>query len=338
MKEVQVYDFRATAKAEGNTEIDLQPCLIDIAEPLPDPEPLIVRNGKTVLSKKDFITISGAEKSRKSFLVHSLCAAFLGADNALGFEGTMMDGTCILFDTEQSKPFVQLAAKRIHRMLEWEYINNKRLIILALRELSTQDRIMAIEQATAMYKPSLIIIDGAVDLLDDFNSISESNTVKQFFLRLTSQYQCGLITVIHENKTNGFMRGNLGSFLAQKGVGVLSVKSEGNHSIVTPRSYRTLPPDEFHFMIDGTGLPELCEVGPLAPSASKYETIFSDMLPESTTLSYSELRDKVMDKLSVKVAAAENRIKKATDMGIIKKNSVGRYYKEYYHEDTTLPF
>ncbi len=300
--------------------------LIDLSEEFTEPDPVIKLDDKVIFSRSDFVVIGGSAKTRKTFLTSAMIAGFLGADEALGFESPITKGICLLIDTEQSRPFVQRVARRIHRLCEWEIKNNSRLIVLVLRELSSPERVKALEQAMERFKPDLCVIDGCVDLLDDFNDIRQSNEVKQLLLRLTSQYNCGLLTVIHENKVGGALRGHLGSFMVQKAQTVLSVKSNGNHSTVSPAYCRGVPFEEFNFTINNEGLPELCTIEPKKPKTDKLTPLFSEILPTTVTLNYADLTAKIINKTGKVSRTAERHIKEALDLSIIVKNNSGMYY------------
>ena len=86
------------------------------------------------------------------------------------------------------------------------------------RPLTIEERRKTIEDAIKEEKPDIIFIDGVRDLLQDFNSLEQSNELIQWLLSLTAEYGCTIVSVLHQNKSkeDGNMRGHLGTELLNK--------------------------------------------------------------------------------------------------------------------------
>ena len=87
-----------------------------------------------------------------------------------------------------------------------------------MRPLTIEERRKTIEDAIKEEKPDIIFIDGVRDLLQDFNSLEQSNELIQWLLSLTAEYGCTIVSVLHQNKSkeDGNMRGHLGTELLNK--------------------------------------------------------------------------------------------------------------------------
>ena len=300
------------------TDFDFDKLLIDLSSDIKEPPQLISLADKPLFSRGNISCISGRAKSRKTFLVCLLASQFLECEDK---------GNVMIFDTEQGLFHAQKAIKRIHRQLEWEEnTNNKRLRAFFLRELTTEKRLEFVRNAIGHYKPDLVFIDGVRDLMNDFNSISESSDIVNLLMNLSSENNNHICVVLHENKVDNNLRGHAGTEIQNKSETVISVETDGDISEVTPKYCRNIDFDKFHFKINDDGLPEMCEPEIKPKNRDKLVSLFTELLPAAVTLSYSDLRDRVMNASGKSKQTAERYIKEVVETGVIVKNSVGLYY------------
>ena len=108
-------------------------------------------------------------------------------------------------------------------------------------------------------KIGLVIIDGVADLLNDVNSMTETNFVVQKIMTWTAIKQCHILTIIHQNFGSDKPTGNLGSALEKKAETQIKLeKNEVNKgwiSVECKRS-RNRSFDPFSFMVNDNILPE----------------------------------------------------------------------------------
>jgi len=313
MNETTIYDFSPQA-----AQVDFSKYLIDLSQATQEPQPLICVADKPLFTRGNISSISGQAKSRKTFLIGLFAAQFLDLTDS---------EKIIIFDTEQAIFHVQKSTKRVHKILEWnDKQNDERLKVFALRELETAQRKEFVIKAINHYKPDLVFIDGVRDLLNDFNNIAESSEIVNALMRLSSENNCHICAVLHENKGNNSLRGHAGTELQNKSESVISVEADGDVSVVSPKYCRNIPFDKFYFRINENGLPEYCNHETKPKNTDKLKELFVELLPENVTLNYAEMRNKVMGKCKVTDRTAERRIKSATEQGIIIKNAVGNYH------------
>ena len=332
-KDTNNFDITAGIHADfEQPTINFSDYLVDLSEEIKEPPPLISFGNIPLFTRGNISCISGKAKSRKTFLSCLFSAQFL----------EIPDNTkIIIFDTEQAKFHVQKHAKRIHRLLEWnENQNDDRLRVFRLRELPSKERLNFIKEAIPHFKPDLIFIDGVRDIMTDFNSIAESTEIVDLLLNLSSVHDCHICAMLHENKNDDNIRGHAGTELQNKSETVISVKKDGDVSAVEPKYCRNIEFEKFYFKINHDGLPELCDPETAPKNTEKLKKLFSEILPENTTLSYAELRDAVMKNCGIKnERGAEKKIKKAIDLNLVVKNQVGHYYlsvPEYLEEETEI--
>lgn len=209
----------------------------------------------------DFSVVIGKAKSRKSFLVNiALCAAVLDVP-ALGIIKSQLVGKTVLyFDTEQSTYYVQLAIKRICKATGIE--NPTNLLVYALRKFTPAERLELIEYA--IYNTSnlgFVVIDGIKDLITSINDEEQATMIASKLLKWTTETNCHIVTVLHQNKSDTNARGHVGTELTNKAETVLSVSKsdkDGEISIVEPQQTRNKEPEIFGFEIMD-GLPVLAQ-------------------------------------------------------------------------------
>lgn len=86
-------------------------------------------------------------------------------------------------------------------------------------------------------------------------------------------------------------------------------------------------PMDFAFMVL-EGLPVEAEYMPIEAKTDKLQQTLSSIMPQyPATITYSDLRQKLMLHLGVKERAAEKNVTKAVENGYIIKNQVGCYYQ-----------
>ena len=308
-----------TSEQKGNTPaIDFAKYLINLEELEQEIVPLYSRNGAPVFTRGNISVITGKAKSRKSFLISLLASQMLEADTTL---------KVLLMDTEQNRNYVVKTAKRIHRLLEWdERRNNSSLKVFTMREASTKERAEFVFAAIEKLKPDFVFVDGVRDLEADFNNLAESSELVGKLMKYSSQYNCHICSVLHENPLSDKVRGHLGSEIVNKVETAIRVVADKNASTVSGSYTKYIPFEDFYFSINESGLPEECALEEKPKNNEKLKSLFNELLPATCSLSFADLRTKVMEKTNVAIRTAERRIKDAVKDEIIVKNAVGLYY------------
>lgn len=330
--ETEVFDFSSNGKQN-----DFDKFIIDLSEDIKEPVPLISVGGVPVFTRGNISCISGKAKARKTFLIGLFASQFLELSDSQKI---------LILDTEQSFFHVQKATKRIHKLLGWDECRNNQLLkVFALRELNPEQRTEFVKNAIEYYRPDLVFLDGVRDLLHDFNNITESSDLVGLLMKLSSEINCHICAVLHENKGDNNLRGHSGTELMNKAETVISVSKppDCNYSTVEPKVSRNIAFEKFHFTVDENGLPQLCNPQTVKiRNNDKLKTVFGSILTGGKTFSYSELKTLVMENCKVKDRAAETRISTAVESGFIIKNSIGYYYlasdSPEPENETEMPF
>lgn len=271
------------------------------------------------LSRDNIATIIGKPKSYKTFLTSSFAGAFLSGC-FMNLSTKKENGKLLFLDTEQGRARTQKVQQRINLIcgLDKETINDN-LIMLSVREFDTQKRLETLKEAIAYNSPDLVLVDGIRDLLANFNDIDESNYVVNEMMKLSSDFNCGIITVIHQNKGDANARGHLGSELMNKSQSVIEMRKLGNIGIARPLHCRDIEFNDFSFLIDEQGLPQPC--GTPATNILTKEEQLQNLIEEAfddTNISSKEtLLRFIAQRTGLSNKTAIRRIDSAVEAGLI---------------------
>lgn len=240
-------------------------CKIDLTEQLA-PAPVAMHitsegNTITLFTKGNFSIVTGAAKSRKTFLLSMLIATAVKGDfqDMFTCEGK---GINILFDTEQSRYKAQQIGKRICNLSET--VNPANLHIYSLRTLDPSERIDLIESVLAT-TPNIkfVAIDGIIDLdIDPILQADQAQRIVHKLMKWTEIYNIHIVCVLHYNKTVATLLGHLGSFSHRKADAIIEVsksKDDGNVSLVKALDCREKEFAPFAFSVDQMGMPYILQ-------------------------------------------------------------------------------
>ena len=190
-----------------------------------------------------------------------------------------------------------------------------------------------------LYHPDFVVLDGVSDLIADPNSSEQSTSVINDLMAFTKEYDCHVLTVIHANVGSEKARGHLGSEALRKCETAIFAEAKGDVTLCKWAKTRDMRPMDFAFMVL-EGLPVEAEYIPIEAKTDKLQQTLSSIMPQyPATITYSDLRQKLMLHLGVKESASEKNIKKAVENGYIIKNQVGCYYlPKIEKSNDTLPF
>ena len=188
--------------------------------------------------------ITGEEKSRKSFVKSLIeaCSIGGGANNytdTLEIKGYIDGKFIISIDSEQSKYDVWQNGNRIKKMCGKVPDTYK---ILMWREKTTTERLQLLDWLfmESPYKDNLglVMLDGYVDFVDDFNNQTEAKEFTAKLMKYSSLRNCHISGILHLNPNSEKVRGHLGTILGQKCEMVMMVKNLGDYSEVSCKVVR----------------------------------------------------------------------------------------------------
>lgn len=233
--------------------------------PLPVPVVSIIQNGEALpfLTLKSFSLWQGKQKSMKTTALALLVAAFIrGENDCIGTHfKSSMQGTVLFFDNEQGESYAARTMKLILKIAGVE--TSSKLIYCDLREFTPTERKKVIEAGIECTQDvKLVVIDGLVDLLNDFMDAGEGHLTTTDIVKLCSVYNIHVAGVLHQNKNDKNARAHIGTISSQKCEVEISTEidpDDKNQSLVMCASSRGIPFTTFAIRWDKGSLPCISE-------------------------------------------------------------------------------
>jgi len=196
------------------------------------PDPLITIQGKTILTQGNYFTISGKPKAGKSAFISGLIAAAITGQNQLGWQVKLPQGRdrIVHMDTEQGEWEYHQAVMMIKKLANMSQVPGS-FTSYRLRGIKAELIRQAITHIAEMPGTGLIIIDGLLDVIIDFNDIHECRMITDILRDVTERTLIGIICIIHQGKANNFTIGHLGSFADRYSQSVLEVVKDDKNQI-----------------------------------------------------------------------------------------------------------
>lgn len=273
----------------------------------------------------NFSCISGAAKSRKTFLATALILAYILGEflDSKLFRGDSTKNKVIQFDTEQgrSKGVDHLRIKHSVSPLVAEHLQ-----VYSLRPYNYKERLHMVE--TVIYGTKdlgLVVIDGIRDLIADINNIEESCMLVEKLMKWSQELDIHIICVLHTNKRDNSVRGHIGTEVINKAETTIEVVKDSKEkfvSVVKPKYTRGEEFEEFAFGVNDKKLPTLAE------GFGKTESIKPENIPIEThtqvvTSIFNRHKDLSANKLEGYLQAAYDE--QGVSIGLVK----AREFKDY---------
>jgi hypothetical protein len=163
---------------------------------------------------QNFIVISGLPKTAKSTILSAAIASAFQPGEVFSMKFTFPEGRrrIAYFDTESSDYDFY---RQVNRIKQFSNLNNLPpwCDCFTVREDGPAEiRALIVNYLENNLDCPIIIIDGLLDLIFDYNSEIESRKLVNWFKRLTKIYNCLFVGVLHQGKGVGAQTlGHLGS-------------------------------------------------------------------------------------------------------------------------------
>lgn len=256
-------------KAKGFDPAELfTKSILDQTKDYPPPVPLLylVQNGERHphRTKGSFSLQQGKQKSKKTTELALEVAAYISkepSEDNIYFE-CAESGTVLFFDCEQGVSYAARTMKLILKLANLETCDS--LVYCDLREFTPEQRVEVIEAGIEAIKDTRwVIIDGIVDVMNDFMSAEEGHQIITHILRLCSKYDIHITGVLHQNKGQSKdARAHVGSIAGQKCEVEIMVERDPDDkelSVVSAKESRGLPFEDFAIRWEKGGLPYIVQ-------------------------------------------------------------------------------
>lgn len=321
-----------------------------------EPEPILTLGEYTICTRGNISNIQGPPKSAKSAVVGAVLAAMIrepwkgNLQDTLGF-GSETNGSSAVahFDTEQSindhHALVLRSYKRADRKAPapwlysycltgqepgacWDFLESK------LNDIDMKH-----------HGIRLIIIDGIADFCRDPNDAEECFELVRKLQRLALDYNCVILTVLHENPNSGSgkTRGHLGSQLERKAetslrlaknlkTGVVEMWTERSRHCFIPKSaglrFEWCDKRKMHVSLwkeseDTTSYETAKTKGD--KKTNQYKGELSKAFAGNDLLTFAQLLAQLMKVTRYAQPTLKQRISEYLKMGLVEKNDEGKY-------------
>lgn len=294
----------------------------------PKEEPILTVKGLPIGNKQSFVCFQGLPKAGKSLFITSAIASAYTSSDVFGMKITLPDNKkkIAYFDTEGSEFDFYSIVNRLQSQ-----INNvlpDSLQLYNCREDSPAEIVELINTYLQLNgEIGCLIIDGILDLVNDFNNVVECNHIIQWLKKITKNYNMLVMVVLHLGKKDKNSLGHLGSFLDRKSQSVLIVEKENNVISLKPqylRSCENFSPISVH-NINGYWL-ETYEGSKVNTSIYGLEKDSLIRMALIEPLPYKELVDVISERTGKGITTVKKIIKDWISEGTIIKN--GNNYKQ----------
>ncbi|WP_162143048.1 AAA family ATPase [Pedobacter glucosidilyticus] len=223
---------------------------------LPKPESVFSINGISLFTKKSLSLVKAKAKAGKTSAVAWMIAQMLKDKVSV-----------IWFDTEQGSYY---GSRTQHWILSIAFLDSSEFLqYYDLKTLSPNERLEAIEQILYNNKPEVVVIDGVRDLVSSINNEDQVSNVITHLMQWVENYNCHIINILHQNKSDNNARGHLGTELNNKVEIALKVETDAiNQILISPELSRGLPFEGFALGRSDAGIPYLIKDW-LSPESAK---------------------------------------------------------------------
>ena len=297
--------------------------ILDLSLPANEPKFMFSIGGVPTIPQGELVGIKGRAKMGKSQFEYYLIAVMLASASRGSVKPSQDRYKILLFDTEQSQASLK---KCCQRALKFAGLptdkNDDRFLPFFMRPLSIEERRKVIADAVEAEKPDIVFIDGVRDLLQDFNSLDQSNDLIQWLLSLTAEHGCTIVSVLHQNKAkdDGNMRGHLGTELLNKLTDCFEVSKKDGKFLIMCTDSRNVPCGDLAFSINGEGdfrTEEATIEDKNFARAAEIQRVLKLCFKDKASMRYGELVEAYQLEAAVSERTAKSHVKEAKDNDFI---------------------
>ena len=190
---------------------------------------------KGIFALRDIHAIKAKQKAGKTTALKVFIAALL-VGVMFRIKSLLENPRIVFFDTEQNRTDTKLILEDVAQMtgLPPDVIDAQ-VSLHSLRRIDQEQLLPLLRMALEDEKPQVVMLDGIVEFVASFNDETESKLLIKELLKLSDEFNCAIVCVLHTNKADEDhnMRGHLGTMLAQKSATVLECVKEKGSCVIT---------------------------------------------------------------------------------------------------------
>ena len=213
--------------------------------PLVESPPVITISDRIIAHNNSFITLNGLPKSRKTTFMQFFIASALTGSNIFGIKVNVSPSELVLLiDTEQSLYDFTRQTKTLKNLIHSKTLPSNFEAYL-FRQYDPDIVLNSMYLLIKERLPKLIFLDNLTELVLNFNDPVESKKIVQFLKKITTEFNCVIVALLHLGKGNLQSLGNLGSYTDRGASSVLKVVADKDTGTSTLEA--TLLRSDYHF-------------------------------------------------------------------------------------------
>lgn len=291
--------------------------------------------GKKVASTQAFCTVGGLPKAGKSSFLNAMIASAFVPFDIFSMKITFPENRTrlCLFDTESSDFDYYNRIEGIRKFTDYPHMPHN-FDSYQVREDGTHSIRKMVERYLELNPDcSVLVLDGLLDLIMNYNDESESTLLTKWLKKITKVYDLLIITVLHFNKSNDHTTGVIGSHsdrFAQSTLDIKKVK-ENNTFVMSSRFMRSDADFEPITLMNFSGTLQQVENESVQKKSNKASEIdemelkrLSKMILQSPLL-YSEMIDEIKERTAESNTWAKQLVKIWINKQMIIKDNHNKY-------------
>ncbi len=345
--------------------------LLDFTKPYSPPMWTLSHNGIPFAKLGDLHIVGGKAGHGKTAFMSQIMSALLcghfgnmkceieltAHDPATG-EEVKMQPTVLYIDTEQSIDDTIAIKNRVCTLSGIDYTQpSDRFFVARMRDTTkAADRYKQILQLIWDIRPTVVFIDGLLDLVSDYNDQTECSDVIRELMAVSTYYNISLWCVLHENPMTDKLVGSLGSIAERKVTEVFVIRK---HKAPHDKRFQGMPnvffevkqtkargkdQDDWYFAVEdralGWGVPVEINTDGSGSIDSKEmqmmkdaDTLFKAYNWKSSGATWTDLRNFALSK-GLKERRFSDLLNIACEKGIVYRTDKKKYH---YHGLNDIP-
>lgn len=308
-------------------------------------KPVLELNDVTFLTYQNICGLIAAPGLGKTSLIERLVANYLNPQcDSLGFKVSEECGGILIADMERPDDDVWGSFHRsVCKFAGLDYGKKieKNIVFAGMRGVSSaSERKKVILELVKKHKPSLLLIDGAGDLVDDINNTQQTAECVSFLRATTKTHKLSILTTIHPNPNSNNPRGHVGAAIWRECESALLAKKINDHlRIITTdfdfgknrhnthvnAAYQWNDETKMFVSADPDSIAEAKGQSREARERNDAELLQLKVIPAPKALTRSDLEKEIMELEGCKETTADRRVKAMLKFLLIKKHDDGRY-------------
>lgn len=196
-------------------------------------KPILTINDVPILTHQNISVIIAAPGSGKSSVCEAICSSAMNPHcDSLGIKVSTEVQNVLFVDTERVNMDVWNSYNRMNNRAKVK--DSDKAQIVGTRSIPRlEERRKVIIELIEKFKPELIILDGAGDMVTDTNSLDQAIETRIWFRELTMKYNLSILTTLHPNKGTKNPRGHIGSEILREAHAVFIIETNGTTKTLT---------------------------------------------------------------------------------------------------------